>query len=112
MITSLELWKEQIGLICRKKTDLASFIVHPDYVIEQKARRVYRRVVDILMRELRWQTQNLVRASRGDRTVGGELGTECVSWANRANGELKAKVLSVPNLPSLILVGDRLEYVI
>jgi len=37
---SIELWKEQIGLI-REKHGLISFIVHPDYVIESRARAVY-----------------------------------------------------------------------
>ena len=37
---SLTLWKQQIELI-RQKHGLISFIVHPDYVIDASARRVY-----------------------------------------------------------------------
>jgi len=37
---SIDLWKTQIDLI-RSKHGLISFIVHPDYVIEQKPRSVY-----------------------------------------------------------------------
>jgi hypothetical protein len=37
---SIELWKQQIDMII-KRNGLISFIVHPDYVIEEKARNVY-----------------------------------------------------------------------
>ena len=37
---SLRLWKEQISLI-RQKHGLISFIIHPDYIIDKKARSVY-----------------------------------------------------------------------
>ena len=37
---SIERWKQQIDLILRRN-GLISFIVHPDYVIEKKARDVY-----------------------------------------------------------------------
>jgi hypothetical protein len=37
---SIRLWEQQISLI-REKHGLISFIVHPDYVIEKAARRVY-----------------------------------------------------------------------
>jgi hypothetical protein len=37
---SLDLWKEQIKLIIARN-GLMSFIVHPDYVIEEKARGIY-----------------------------------------------------------------------
>ena len=44
---SIRLWKEQIALI-RQKHDLISFIVHPDYVIDQAARRVYAELLHYL----------------------------------------------------------------
>jgi hypothetical protein len=37
---SIDLWKQQIDMII-KRNGLISFIVHPDYVIEEKARNVY-----------------------------------------------------------------------
>ena len=37
---SIELWKQQIALIMDKH-GLISFIVHPDYVIEKRARNTY-----------------------------------------------------------------------
>ncbi len=47
---SLDLWKAQTNLIVRKN-GLVSCIVHPDYVIDQKARDVYRDLLTFL-REL------------------------------------------------------------
>ena len=99
---SSELWKEQIGLIIAKN-GLASFIVHPDYVIEQKARGLYRELLTFL-RELRCRYR-IWSALPGEIDCWWRLGTECASWANRVSGESKAKVLSAPNLPSLILSG-------
>jgi hypothetical protein len=37
---STDLWKQQIGLILQQH-GMASFIVHPDYMIEKRAREVY-----------------------------------------------------------------------
>lgn len=41
---SVDLWKRQISLI-REKHGLANFIVHPDYIIEDKPRQVYRQLL-------------------------------------------------------------------
>ena len=37
---SIDLWKKQLDLI-RKRNGLMSFITHPDYLIEPRARNVY-----------------------------------------------------------------------
>jgi hypothetical protein len=44
---SIRLWKEQISLI-RGKHGLISFIIHPDYIIDDKARCVYRELLHYL----------------------------------------------------------------
>lgn len=44
---SIDLWKRQLALI-RGQNGLLSFIVHPDYVIERRARRVYESLLDYL----------------------------------------------------------------
>lgn len=44
---SIELWKRQIGLL-QEKNALISFITHPDYLIEEKARGVYEQLLDYL----------------------------------------------------------------
>ncbi|MGH9405270.1 MAG: hypothetical protein ACRD3D_05450 [Terriglobia bacterium] len=44
---SIELWKRQIDLI-RQRHGLISFIVHPDYVIAERARKTYRAILEHL----------------------------------------------------------------
>ncbi len=44
---SLDLWKKQLDLI-RKRNGLMSFITHPDYLIEPRARNVYKSLLDYL----------------------------------------------------------------
>jgi len=44
---SLDLWKRQLALI-RKRNGLMSFIAHPDYLIECRARSVYESLLDYL----------------------------------------------------------------
>ena len=44
---SIELWKTQIELIL-EKNGLASFIVHPDYIIDRETRSVYTNLLDHL----------------------------------------------------------------
>jgi len=44
---SIDLWKRQLALI-REKNGLMSFIAHPDYLIDRRARRVYETLLDYL----------------------------------------------------------------
>jgi len=55
---SINLWKEQIALI-REKHGLISVIAHPDYIIDQKARRVYVELLKYLA-ELRSQGETWI----------------------------------------------------
>jgi len=55
---SLTLWKQQISLI-RKKYGLIHLIVHPDYVIDDAARRVYSELLGYLS-ELRSQGETWI----------------------------------------------------
>jgi hypothetical protein len=54
---SLALWRQQLHLI-RGRNGLMSFIVHPDYLIERRARQVYESLLDylrcIIARERIW----------------------------------------------------------
>jgi len=45
---SIQLWRTQIGLI-RKQHGLATFIVHPDYIAETRARATYRMLLEHLV---------------------------------------------------------------
>jgi|SRR5215472_1738597 len=44
---SIDLWKQQLALI-RERNGLMSFITHPDYLIERRARNVYELLLDYL----------------------------------------------------------------
>src|SRR5437016_10068499 len=44
---SIDLWKRQLAMIL-EHNGLASFIVHPDYIIERRARGVYEELLDHL----------------------------------------------------------------
>jgi hypothetical protein len=46
---SLDLWKRQLALI-RERNGLISFITHPDYLIEERARSVYKSLLEYLRR--------------------------------------------------------------
>jgi len=37
---SIDLWKQQLALL-RRRNGLMSFITHPDYLIDRRARNVY-----------------------------------------------------------------------
>jgi hypothetical protein len=64
---STTLWKQQIELILRAN-GLISFITHPDYLIESRARRVYRELLEHL------------RRLRGDRNLWMALPGEIDQW--------------------------------
>ena len=59
---SIDLWKTQIELILQKN-GLVSFIVHPDYIIEQETRSVYKNLLSHLS-YLRSHANHLVRTSQ------------------------------------------------
>ena len=46
---SIDLWKQQLALL-RERNGLMSFIAHPDYLIERRARKVYESLLDYLQR--------------------------------------------------------------
>lgn len=54
---SIDLWKQQLALI-KEKNGLISFIAHPDYLIERRARKVYEALLDhlreMIARKLTW----------------------------------------------------------
>jgi hypothetical protein len=47
---SIDLWKRQMAMI-RKKHGLVSFIVHPDYIRDERGQAVYRALLDHLQQE-------------------------------------------------------------
>jgi hypothetical protein len=104
---SLDLWKAQTELII-KKNGLASFIIHPDYIIEENARSLYRDLLKFLSQ------------LRDEKKVWAALPGEIDQWwrARQAmrvvtkNGEshIEGPDVARATLAVATIVGDHLEY--
>ena len=110
---SIDLWKTQIDLIL-KKNGLASFIVHPDYIIEQETRSIYKQLLSHLT-ELRsrsdvwfalpgeidswWRTRRQLRVERfGEswRIVGEGAERATLAYAKDVDGKLVYELATSP----------------
>jgi len=104
---SIRLWQKQIGLI-QEKHGLISFIVHPDYIIEEKAQKVYRNLLAHLA-DLRRKGETWIALpgevaswwrTRGNLRLVERHGT----WQVEGEGCERARVAFAE------LSGDRLSY--
>jgi len=104
---SLELWKVQTNLIVARN-GLVSFAVHPDYIIEESARGVYRELLTFLCelgrRQRMWfalpgEIDRWWRARHEMRIVGQDG-----NWRIEGEGAEHAKLALAQK------VGERLEY--
>jgi hypothetical protein len=102
---STDLWKRQLTLI-RQRNGLISFLVHPDYLIERRARNVYESLLDYLRQMVAqermwaalpgdvdrwWRARNQMRlVSRGDEweIVGPEKERARLAYAILDGGRL------------------------
>jgi hypothetical protein len=102
---SIELWKRQIAVVAERH-GLVSFVVHPDYIIQRRARSTYAELLAYLVqtskrlnmwvalpREINswWRARSqmrLVRGFEGWRIEGPEAARARVSWARLADGRL------------------------
>jgi hypothetical protein len=104
---SIRLWKQQISLI-RARHGLISFIIHPDYIIEPTARRVYVQLLEYLS-ELRAQ-EELYIALPGEIAAWWKMRGEMKllnaggSWKIIGEGSERARVACA------IRVNDKLVY--
>ncbi len=104
---STRLWKEQIARI-RNAHGLMSFLIHPDYIIDEAARRVYTELLQYLT-ELRAEGETWIALPR---EVAGwwrlrsemELVQEGNSWRIQGKGSERAR------LAYAVLDHDRLIY--
>jgi hypothetical protein len=104
---SLDLWRTQTKLIMGKN-GLVSFIVHPDYIIEHRARGIYRDLLSFL--------REVGERERAWFTVGGEIDDwwrarskmrvvkQAGEWRIEGEGRERAQ------LAFARAAGDRLEY--
>ncbi len=106
---SLDLWKQQVQLIMGQH-GLASFIIHPDYVISNRERTAYEKLLEYLSRlrddegvwlptprEVnRWWRQRakmwLVEDDCGWRIEGEGRARARVAYASEENGELRFQI--------------------
>ncbi len=92
---SIGLWKEQLATVMANH-GLASFVVHPDYIIEQRARSVYQALLEHLgqMREERGIWIALPREvdrwwrERGQMRIVGDEGTWRIEGAGKERARL------------------------
>ena len=103
--SSIDLWKTQIGLIL-KKNGLASFIVHPDYIIEKETKSLYEELLSHL-KDLRsrndiwfalpgeidswWRIRSQLRVERSGESwqiVGEGAESATLAYAKTVDGEL------------------------
>jgi hypothetical protein len=102
---SIDLWKSQIDLIL-KKNGLASFIIHPDYVMERDTRAVYEKLLghlqDLRARSEIWAAlpreidgwwrarsqMRLLRDGRSWRIEGEQAERAVLAYAKNVNGKL------------------------
>jgi hypothetical protein len=101
------LWREQISLI-RAKDGLMNFIVHPDYIISQKARSVYSELL-LHLCELRSQGKTWIPLPREVaawwRTRSKmNLVNEGGSYRIEGEGSQRARIAYA------VLSGDRISY--
>ena len=104
---STRLWREQISII-QAKHGLLSFIAHPDYIIPEKARKVYRNLL-IHLSELRAEGETWIALPkevaawwRMRREM--ELTNEGGAWRIEGEGSERA------DLAFAVLENDRIVY--
>jgi hypothetical protein len=107
---SVDLWKRQVELIL-ESNGVATFIVHPDYILKKRERKVYEELLDYLSavrldRRL-WMTlpgdinrwwrdrskMNLVCDGSGWRIEGPGSERACLAYARRVDGQLVYSIL-------------------
>ena len=110
---SIDLWKEELNCLV-SSNGLASFIVHPDYVIDRRARRVYENLLqylsDLCNRTKLWQplprdvarwwrerSQMRIERSGGSwKVVGPGSERACLAFAQIEEGRLTYHVANSP----------------
>ena len=104
---STRLWRQQISLI-REKHGLISFIIHPDYIIAERPRRVYTELLYYLA-ELRSQGETWIASPREVAAwwrarSNMNLISDGGSWRIEGKGSERARVAYA------VLVDDKVVY--
>jgi hypothetical protein len=104
---SIDLWKQQLALI-RERNGLMSFIAHPDYLIERRARNVYESLVDYLRQMVTREKIWAVLPGDVDRWWRARSQMRLVSRGNE--WEIVGPEKERARLAYAVLDGDRLVY--
>src|SRR5262249_39332528 len=104
---SINLWKHQTNLIVAKN-GLVSFIIHPDYVIEKRARDVYQDLLTFLS-EIR-RRQRIWFALPGEINRWWRARQQMCIVGHRGNWRIEGQEADNAKLAFARLVDDRLEY--
>jgi hypothetical protein len=104
---SLDLWKQQLTLISQRN-GLMSFLTHPDYLIEQQARKVYESLLDHLRQMIDRDRIWVALPGDVDRWWRARSQMEIVprgnEWEVTGTGKEKARIAYA------VLEGGRLTY--
>jgi hypothetical protein len=104
---SIDFWKNQLELI-RRKNGLMSFIAHPDYLIEARARKVYESLLaylrEMIAREKIWE------ALPGEVDRWWRARSEMQLLEKNGRWEIKGPEKERARIAYAVLEGDRLRY--
>ena len=104
---SINLWKQQLDLI-RGRNGLISFITHPDYLIERRARNVYESLLDYLQQMV--ERENIWAALPGDVDLWWRARSQMELVARGGKWEITGPGKERAQLAYAVLDGDRLVY--
>jgi hypothetical protein len=104
---SINLWKTQLALL-RKRHGLMSFIAHPDYLIERRARGVYKALLDYLRQLI--AEENIWAAFPGEVDRWWRARNQMSLVPRGDSWEIVGPEKEKARLAYAILDGDRLVY--
>jgi hypothetical protein len=104
---SIDLWKQQMDLLS-SRNGLMSFIIHPDYVIEQRARNVFERLLDYLQQRV--ARERIWAALPGDVDRWWRARSQMKLVPRGAGWEIVGPEKDRARLAYAVLDGDRLEF--
>jgi hypothetical protein len=104
---SIGLWKQQLDLL-RKRNGLMSFIAHPDYVIERRARSVYESLLVYLQQMI--SREEIWTALPGDVDRWWRARSQMKLVARGDEWDIVGREKERARLAYAVLEGDRLVY--
>jgi hypothetical protein len=104
---TINLWRQQISLV-REKHGLISFIIHPDYIVPDAARRVYVELLQYLS-ELRLKGETWI-ARPGEVAAWWRLRSELNLVGDRGSWRIEGKGSERARLAYAVMTEDTVAY--